>query len=149
MFRRAAKAAHLYIPTGPQIQTDDQRVLNKDGTEQKMLGALTVILGCQLIGELVVGGLGLPVPGPVLGMLVLFNMLMVRGGPSREFEQTANGLLRHLSLLFVPAGTGVILHFKLLGEAILPISLAVVVSTFLTIAVTAFLMRRLGRDPGQ
>ena len=40
-----------------------------------MLTYFTVILGCQLIGELVVTGTGLPVPGPVVGMALLFVSL--------------------------------------------------------------------------
>ena len=71
-----------------------------------MLNALTLILVCQLAGELVSGGLHLPVPGPVIGMVVLFIYLMVRGGVSQTMGKTADGLLSHLSLLFVPAGVG-------------------------------------------
>ncbi|SDD98183.1 CidA/LrgA family protein [Ruegeria marina] len=110
-----------------------------------MLGFLTLILVCQLAGELAVGALNLPVPGPVLGMLALFALLMIRGEVPEVLEQTAGGLLRAMSLLFVPAGTGVMLHFRLLGEALVPLGVALVVSTLATIAVTALLMRWLGR----
>lgn len=110
-----------------------------------MLGSLTLILLCQLFGELAVGALALPVPGPVLGMLFLFLFLTLRGEISQQVDQTATGLLRSMSLLFVPAGTGVILHFRLLGEALLPLSLALFISTLATIVVTALLMRWLGK----
>lgn len=110
-----------------------------------MLGFLTLILVCQLAGELAVGALHLPVPGPVLGMLALFALLMIRGEVPEALEQTAGGLLRAMSLLFVPAGTGVMLHFRLLGEALVPLGVALVVSTLATIAVTGLLMRWLGR----
>lgn len=110
-----------------------------------MLGFLTLILVCQLAGELAVGALDLPVPGPVLGMLALFALLMIRGEVPETLEQTAGGLLRAMSLLFVPAGTGVMLHFRLLGEALVPLGVALVVSTLATIAVTGLLMRWLGR----
>ena len=110
-----------------------------------MLGFLTLILVCQLAGELVAGALALPVPGPVLGMVLLFAILMFRGSVPEQLDHTANGLLRSMSLLFVPAGTGVILHFRLLGEALLPLGLALIVSTFGTIVVTALLMQWLGR----
>lgn len=112
-----------------------------------MLGYLTLILLCQLIGELIVGGIGLPLPGPVLGMLVLFAFLVIRKDTPATLEKTANSLLQSMSLLFVPAGTGIILHFRLLDEAALPISLALVVSTLLAITVTAFMMRWLGKAP--
>ena len=69
-----------------------------------MLQALTLILICQLAGELVVRVAGLPVPGPVLGMLLLLGWLFLRDGISPEMERTTTALLDHLSLLFVPAG---------------------------------------------
>jgi putative effector of murein hydrolase LrgA (UPF0299 family) len=102
-----------------------------------MLFYLTLILCCQLIGELFVVATALPIPGPVIGMVVLFvGLLAARGIPERLAE-VADGLLTHLSLLFVPAGVGVIVHFALIGTDALAISVALVVSTLLTIAVTA------------
>jgi holin-like protein len=112
-----------------------------------MLAYLTLILLCQLAGELVAGALSLPVPWPVLGMVLLFVLLMLRGQIPQGLDQTANGLLQSMSLLFVPAGTGVMLHFKLLGEALLPLGLALVFSTLATIVVTARLMQLLSKEP--
>ena len=112
-----------------------------------MLNALTLILVCQLAGELVSAWAGLPVPGPVIGMVLLFVYLTVRGGISDNIAVTADGLLKHLSLLFVPAGVGVMLHFKLLGEDWLAVAVALIASTLATIAVTGWLMAKLsGRN---
>ena len=72
-----------------------------------MLGALTLLLSYQLAGEVVALALGLPVPGPVIGMAMLFATLIARGSAPPALRDTANGLLAHLSLLFVPAGVGV------------------------------------------
>ena len=110
-----------------------------------MLAYLTLILVCQLVGETLVGALALPVPGPVLGMVLLFLYLVIRGQVAPRLDQTATGLLQSMSLLFVPAGTGVILHLDLLGEALLPLGLALIVSTVATIVVTAWLMQWLGK----
>lgn len=110
-----------------------------------MLGALTVLLVYQLIGEVLVQLLALPVPGPVVGMLLLFLSLVVRGAAPEWLRVTANGLLSHLSLLFVPAGVGVMLHFERLGAEWLPIVVSLVASTVLTIGVTALVMRVLQR----
>ena len=110
-----------------------------------MLFYLTLILVCQLIGELIVGALALPVPGPVLGMVILFFILLLRGRVPEGLDQTAGAMLRSMSLLFVPAGTGVILHFRLLGEELLPLGVALIVSTLCTIIVTALLMQWLGK----
>ncbi|HSH07496.1 MAG TPA: CidA/LrgA family protein [Burkholderiales bacterium] len=110
-----------------------------------MLGALTVLLVYQLVGEVLVQLLGLPVPGPVVGMLLLFVTLLARGSAPEPLRTTANGLLAHLSLLFVPAGVGVMLHFERLGAEWLPILVALVASTVITIGVAALVMRALQR----
>ncbi|MBZ8133949.1 CidA/LrgA family protein [Afifella sp. IM 167] len=105
-----------------------------------MLFYLTLILSCQLLGELFVAATGLPVPGPVVGMLILFAGLTIRGNVPDGLAMVADALLSHLSLLFVPAGVGVIVHFALIGTEAVPISVALVASTLLTIAVTAAAM---------
>ncbi|MBU4529482.1 MAG: CidA/LrgA family protein [Hoeflea sp.] len=120
-----------------------------------MLSALTLILTCQLAGELITRFLGLPVPGPVAGMVILFALLALKGKVPDDIGVVADGLLRHLALLFVPAGVGIMAHLGLIGQDWLPISVAVVGSTLATIAVTGLMMSRLARpqagdrrDPG-
>ena len=108
-----------------------------------MLGAFTVLLVYQLVGEVIVLATGLPVPGPVIGMLLLFLTLLARGSVPTWLRDTCQGLLSHLSLLFVPAGVGVMLHFKRLGAEWLPIVVALVASTVITIGVTALVMKAL------
>lgn len=110
-----------------------------------MIGYLTLILSCQLIGEIAAGLTGIPVPGPVLGMGLLFAILLLRGEIPEGLGQTADTLLRSMSLLFVPAGTGIMMHFSLLGEAMLPLGVSLAISTLLTILVTGLMMRWLGK----
>ena len=110
-----------------------------------MLGAITVLLVYQLVGEVLVQLTGLPVPGPVVGMLLLFITLIVRGRVPETLRNTAQQLLSHLSLLFVPAGVGVMLHFGRLGKEWLALAVALAASTVITIAVTALVMRLLQR----
>jgi holin-like protein len=114
-----------------------------------MLAALTVLLVYQLVGEILVVALRLPVPGPVVGMALLFASLILRGRVGEDLGNTANGLLRHLSLLFVPAGVGVMAHLNRLASEWLPITVSLVLSTLLTIAVTALVMRALLARRGQ
>ena len=113
-----------------------------------MLGALTVLLVFQLIGEVLVQFAGLPIPGPVIGLLLLFLGLCVRGNLAAPLRDTANGLLQHLSLLFVPAGVGVMVHFSRVAGEWLPILTAVIVSTALAIGVSALVMQALMRGRG-
>ncbi|MCM0020576.1 MAG: CidA/LrgA family protein [Tagaea sp.] len=110
-----------------------------------MLEALTGLLLCQLIGEALVRMAGLPVPGPVLGMVLMFAYLAVRKTVPDELARTTGGLLDHLSLLFVPAGVGVILHLELVAAEWPAIGAALIVSTLVTIAVTALIMRKLAK----
>jgi holin-like protein len=89
-----------------------------------MLSALTQLLIFQLVGEVTARGFNLPIPGPVLGMLFLFIALMIKGGPGKELQGTSQTLLQHLSLLFVPAGTGIMVHLNRVASEWLPLMLA-------------------------
>ena len=113
-----------------------------------MIAALTQLLLFQLVGEVVARALNLPVPGPVIGMGLLFATLVLRQGPGEDLRNTASDILQHLSLLFIPAGTGVMLHFSRLADEWLPLSLALVLSTLLSIAVSALLLKALSRRAG-
>ena len=106
-----------------------------------MIGAITLLLVFQLIGEIIGRTLALPIPGPVIGMALLFAALAARGGPSSELRDAAQGLLKHLSLLFIPAGTGVMLHFQRMSDEWLPLVISLLASTVITIAVTALVLR--------
>ena len=106
-----------------------------------MIESLALILLCQLIGEVLVRLTHLPVPGPVIGMGLLFAGLVLRGGPSEKLTATANGLLQHLSLLFVPAGVGIVAAAGQVKGHWMTVILAVAVSTLLTLAVTAAVTR--------
>lgn len=113
-----------------------------------MIGAITLLLVFQLVGEVIAQSFSLPIPGPVIGMALLFVALALRGGPSVELRGTAQGLLQHLSLLFVPAGTGVMLHWQRMSDEWLPLVISLFASTGITIAVTALVLRTLHRARG-
>lgn len=110
-----------------------------------MLAALSLLMFCQLCGEVMVRWLALPVPGPVAGMLLLFLFLAIRNGPDEELRTTSQNLLKHLSLLFVPAGTGIVLHLGRVGEQWLALLLSLLLSTVLTLLVTAWVMQLCSR----
>lgn len=112
-----------------------------------MVGAFAVLLLCQLAGEGIVHLTGVPVPGPVIGLVLLALGLGLRAhgrGPSgREavgdtpVGRAATGLLSHLSLLFVPAAVGIVQQGAALQRDGLAIAAALLGSTLLTLAVTA------------
>jgi holin-like protein len=106
-----------------------------------MIYTFTLLLIFQLVGELLVRALALPIPGPVIGMALLFLTLLARGRVGDELRSGTGSLLQHLSLLFVPAGAGVMLHLQRVADEWLPITVALVVSTFAGMAVTALVLR--------
>ena len=120
-----------------------------------MIPGLLVLLGCQLVGEFVVRLLDLPVPGPVAGMVVLLVLLSVHEpSPDSGVVKVANGLLKHLQLLFVPAGVGVVQYLSVIGASAVPLVVGLLVSWFAalatTVAVAALLLhvgRRVRRRP--
>lgn len=115
-----------------------------------MIPALATLLVFQLLGEVVVMSLGLPVPGPVVGLALLLTLLVLRPATLTDIKPTVQGLLQHLSLLFVPAAVGVMQHLQRLGDEALAIGVALVASTLVCMAVSAWtmvwLMKRMGRD---
>src|SRR5215475_8404611 len=110
-----------------------------------MIASLSLILLCQLIGEVFVRGLGLPMPGPVIGLLVLLLLLLARDhfpslarGPLQGdgVEGASRGLLAVLSLLFVPAGVGVVQKLHLLAEHGIALFVALAISVVVTLLAT-------------
>lgn len=128
-----------------------------------MIASLSLILLCQLAGEVIVRGLGLPMPGPVIGLVFLLLLLLARDrfavlrrGPLQGdgVESASRVLLANLSLLFVPAGVGVVQKLDLIAEhgiaiaAILAVSVVVtLLVTVATFLVASRLMARGGRAP--
>jgi len=106
-----------------------------------MLAALTALLLCQLVGEVTVRLLDIPVPGPVLGLVLMLVFLAARHSVPDNVQTTASGLLKHFSLLFVPAGVGVLQHLGRIEAEWLAIAAALLVSSVTTIIVTAAVMR--------
>src|SRR5574343_1619393 len=108
-----------------------------------MIAAFALLLAFQLAGETLRVALHLPVPGPVLGMALLLMYLIARRGPSEPLRSTAGTLLQNLSLMFVPAGTGVMLHAGRLVDEAGPIAVALVASTLLGLAATGLTLHLL------
>lgn len=108
------------------------------------LTGLAWLLLCQSAGEVLARLLTLRLPGPVIGMLLLLVLLRwpaVRTGVAA----CADALLTHLSLLFVPVGVGVMTHLGVLGDYGLRLLLVLVLSTWIGLAMTAWVLRLLLR----
>ena len=111
------------------------------------LQGLAGLLILQSIGEVLARSLHLPVPGPVVGMVLLLGALrfpLVRA----SVATVAEFLLGHLSLLFVPVGVGVMTHLGLLGHYGLRMATVIVLSTWVGLGVTALVLRALMHGEG-
>ncbi|NYG58820.1 holin-like protein [Nocardioides daedukensis] len=114
-----------------------------------MLNGMMWLLGCQLVGEVISRGLDLPVPGPVLGMVLLFIVLQVRRPPAdANVLRTSDALLRHLQLLFIPAGVGVVTYLAVLRDDALPIVGGLFLSWLLGLVTVGWLVVLLVRGKG-
>ena len=112
------------------------------------LRGLAWLLAFQSAGELLVRGLQLPFPGPVMGMVLLVPALRW-AGVRTPVAVTAEFLLKHLSLLFVPVGVGVMTHLSLVTQYGLRMLLVVVVSCLLGLLVTVLTLQQLNRTPSE
>ena len=112
---------------------------SKKSTTDALTGLAWLLL-FQSAGELISRGLGLPLPGPVVGMLILLAALRFEA-VSRPVSGAAQMLLEHLSLLFVPVGVGVMTHLALISQHGVRMVVALVLSTWIGLAVTALVLR--------
>jgi holin-like protein len=107
--------------------------------------AIFLLIALQLVGDVIVTVTGLPVPGAVIGLVLLYVILSVRGGASEEMTHTTGFLLDNLALLFVPAGVGVIAYLPLIVSRWEVIVAALLVSVTVTIGLTALTVSWLAR----
>lgn len=113
-----------------------------------MVHAFALLLVFQLVGEVAAQYFALPVPGPLVGMLLLFGALIARGNLPEPLREAANSLLRHLMLLFIPAVTGVMLYFDRIASEWLPFLAACIVGAAVTLVVTALVLAWMLRVTG-
>ncbi|KAF0811858.1 Holin-like protein CidA [Andreprevotia sp. IGB-42] len=106
-----------------------------------MLYGITLLIVFQLVGELLSQWLHLPLPGPVLGMLLLAAWCLVRRGVDERVAKVSQGLLGYLGLLFVPAGVGIVTLGPVLKTQGWAMAAVLVLSTVITLAVTALLLK--------
>jgi holin-like protein len=106
------------------------------------LKGLALLLVLQAAGEALAHALSIPIPGPVLGMVLLLIALQFEA-LRIPVQTTADFLLAHLSLLFVPVGVGVITHLDLISRYGIRLVVVIVLSTWIGLAVTAMVLRGL------
>ena len=114
-----------------------------------MIQGLVQLFIFQVLGELL-SKFGLPfIPGPVLGLVLLLAFLTLRGHVPAAMDMVGSSILQHLGLLFVPASVGVVLYLPLLQANTWAITAALVLSVVATVAVTALVLKLLGKKDSE
>jgi len=107
-----------------------------------MIKGLVILLLYQGAGEILAKGLSSPVPGPVIGLVLLLATLLWRKRTDPDLQTVANGLAAHLGLLFVPAAVGVVSFLPMLSGHMLSIFAVLVASVVLAMTTTALMLKR-------
>lgn len=108
-----------------------------------MLRGFIILLFLQLVGDVISTGFDLPIPGPVIGMILLLLLLILKGQVPEDLGKTSDGLTSHIGLFFVPAGAGVSLYLDMIGAQWPMIVVASLTSTVLTLLLSAFIFQKL------
>ena len=114
-----------------------------------VLYAFLALLVLQWVGEVLVQALGLPLPGALVGALLLLVGLLLLGRLPKALEQTSAALLQNLMLLFIPIVAGVMLHFERIASEWLPFLASGIGGAVLTLLVTAAVFRWMLQRSGQ
>lgn len=104
-----------------------------------------LLLAFDLLGRSLVTAFALPVPGPVLGMLLLLLALIVYGRVPSGLAQVSEQILRYLVLIFLPAAVGIYFLRDLSGHDWLALTVAMIIGTLISLALTALLLNWLIR----
>lgn len=115
--------------------------------QSTVLGWL-IITGCYLLGEFIVLVADVPLPGALIGLLILLAGLLLHQRPPQSVGHGAVPLLTHMSVMFVPAVIGVGLFWDEVKANVLGITLAIVATTIIGLGFTAWLAQKLMQSRG-
>ncbi|MGM9935070.1 CidA/LrgA family protein [uncultured Clostridium sp.] len=107
----------------------------------KYLQQLMIILVAYILGVILQSALSLPIPGTVLGLIILFLGLYSGIIKVEMIEDMCEILISHMSFLFIPAGVGLITSFSLINGKIIAFSLIILISTVIVWVVTAYVVK--------
>ncbi|WP_406663247.1 CidA/LrgA family protein [Gallaecimonas sp. GXIMD1310] len=115
----------------------------------KLLRAFAVIFACLYLGKGLVQLTGLPIPGAIVGLLLLFVLLSTGLLAGSWPAPAASLLMRHMTLLFIPAGVGLINYLDLLSRHAAVLLGTTLISTWLVIALVGWLHQAMEKRHGR
>jgi len=111
-----------------------------------MIDAIALLFVCQLLGEVIHRALGVPLPGSVLGMLLLMAWMAIWQKKRPTLTAVTTWLTAHLAVMFVPFAVGLIENGPMLSRYGVALVVAVTLSTTITMVVTVLIFRWMARD---
>lgn len=117
-------------------------------TVLQLTTAFLLLVLCDSAGRLLSWSLGLPVPGTVIGILILLGALVALRRVPEPLGRVADFLLAHLNFFYIPAGVGVMVYAALLADDLWPIVVALFASTFLAMIAAGLTFRLVARLTG-
>ena len=110
---------------------------------------LLIILFINYMGVVLSSLLHLPIPGHVLGMILLFTVLYFKVLKFNLIEDSGDFLLKNMVVFFVPSTVGLIDNYHLLKNDIFKILIVIFITTFATLIVTGRVVQFLIKKGGQ
>lgn len=103
-----------------------------------MLGELSIVLGILLVSQGIQNFFNLSIPATIIGMIILIFMLSTRILKLKWVENITDLLLGNLSILFIPAGVGIMNELHLLSGNVIPVVFILFVTTIIVIVTTGY-----------
>lgn len=105
------------------------------------------IFGCLGVGEFVAWLTNCPVPGSIIGMLILTLVLQLGWLKAATITPISRFLISNMGFFFVPPGVALMLYFDIIAKEWLPISVATIASVFLVLVVSGRMHQLLRKHP--
>lgn len=107
----------------------------------KIFREAIIILGIYLVGELISKGFSIPLPGNIIGMIILLVLLCTKVIKVEKIENISTFFLDHLSFFFIPAGVGLISSFSSIKDSLIYILLLCLITTAIVIISTGIIVQ--------
>lgn len=111
----------------------------------KLFRESLIILGIYLVGELLSTSLHLPIPGNILGLVILFILLCTKIVKVDNISNVTNFLLDHLAFFFIPAGVGLMTSLGIIKSTWWQLLIVCVLTTTIIIGVTGIIVQAISR----
>ncbi len=111
----------------------------------KLFREAIIIFTIYLIGDIFSKGFNLPIPGNILGMILLLFLLCTKIIKVSQIENISNFLLDHLAFFFIPAGVELMNSFGIIKDTWLKLILVCIITTSIVIVSTGLIVQFISR----